>query len=499
MDINSSLLKVVDEIKYLNVENTWRYRCIMRFFYFEYEKMEYWLYKEDIFNELKKHSEFSLYTMDDLKQDLDTLVINKNLESRQDTSKVSTIEEFKNKQFRYQISKYSIEIERMLIKLENLKIEGSSLSPDLLQRFKDDIKKIDSMEDKDIKVVGSWWNGITNDFKLLNTNYNDYMKEFFSARADELMKTKEFIVYKDKFIDYLRGFVKGLQQNSYLIESILNSVDNLKIKNVIDRVVAYEKSIPRIDYNPSESEIRSKVEGTFESIRKWFISEYGRESEVNRLFAVTDEIIRKITRYAYQISESSNSMAGRKEEYKKIASLFCKCTDINEAHKLSSMVFGIFNMRHIKGEFIRETDSINNGIFDEKPINIEIKPKVRGYREKLHKTPIPDNSAAKRKILNEYIRKQEEEKKEISVYINSGKINFSSLPVLKPSIRVTLLKWLSKGLSSADKKGRTEDGHIYKVVLPDDMTEKCTIKCEDGEFTMPKFIIEFEKAGNKNE
>jgi hypothetical protein len=55
MEIGSKLTKQIDEMRYLTVDNTWRYRSILRYFYLQYEKMKYWMYKEEIFDELKKH------------------------------------------------------------------------------------------------------------------------------------------------------------------------------------------------------------------------------------------------------------------------------------------------------------------------------------------------------------------------------------------------------------------------------------------------------------
>jgi hypothetical protein len=66
MEIGSKLTKQIDEMRYLTVDNTWRYRSILRYFYLQYEKMKYWMYKEEIFDELKKHEQFSEYTMDQL-------------------------------------------------------------------------------------------------------------------------------------------------------------------------------------------------------------------------------------------------------------------------------------------------------------------------------------------------------------------------------------------------------------------------------------------------
>ena len=42
------------EAKYLNVDNTDRYRPIMRLFYLKYEKLKYWLYQEEVYEQLKQ-------------------------------------------------------------------------------------------------------------------------------------------------------------------------------------------------------------------------------------------------------------------------------------------------------------------------------------------------------------------------------------------------------------------------------------------------------------
>ena len=128
MEITHGLLKPVNETKYLSAENCYRYRPILRYFFDQYEKINYWMYKEEVHAELIKHEAFREYTIDQCRQDLDTLVAWGNLVPVQDTSKVTTVEEFKNKQFRYRLSEYSVEIERLTIRLENLHIEGASLN-----------------------------------------------------------------------------------------------------------------------------------------------------------------------------------------------------------------------------------------------------------------------------------------------------------------------------------------------------------------------------------
>ena len=56
--------------------------------------------------------------------------------------------------------------------------------------------------------------------------------------------------------------------------------------------------------------------------------QYGKDSEAAKVFDTTNEIIRKITRYAARISEMSNAGANRREEYHKVAVMFSKCKNI---------------------------------------------------------------------------------------------------------------------------------------------------------------------------
>lgn len=76
---------------------------------------------------------------------------------------------------------------------------------------------------------------------------------------------------------------------------------------------------------------------------EWFAGRDGQESEAGKVFDTTNEIIRKITRYAARISEMSNQGSNRREEYKKVAQMFAKCRNISEAHRLAAVVFGMEN------------------------------------------------------------------------------------------------------------------------------------------------------------
>lgn len=490
MQVTEKLTRQLTEAKYLNADNVDRYRSIMRIFYENYEKLKYWLYQEDVFALMKQDPYFAEYRIEQCQQDLTALTEWKNLVTIQDTRKVTSIEEFKNKQFRYQMSEYSVEIERLVLRLENLLIEGSSLEPTLFERIRYSIEKLPKMEGEDANTIYTWWNDLNNDFIRLNQNYQDYIRDLNSVKAEEMMRTKEFLVFKDKLVEYLRSFIKGLQKNVGVIEELIIEINQEVLENVLEQVVLYELSIPRMDVEVSRDMMVEKTKGRYQSIYDWFVGENGKENESGKLFDTTNEIIRRITRYAAQLSEKNALGANRREEYKKVASIFLECEDISQAHKMSAMVFGMERPFHLKGDFQRETDSMNRAVFEEQPMEFELRPRIRNYREKSKRSTITDTQEKKAQTRKEMLIQLKEDRRKVGLLEQEGRIAFDNLPVIESRVREILLKWLSDALEDTEYMARTDDGREYKL----DMTrtkERCVVHCEDGNFTMPNISIVF--------
>lgn len=221
-------LGTIEETSYLSTINSPQYRKIMRIFYLEYEKMHFQLYKEDVLILLQAEPEFVSYTMEQLKLDLEALVKWKNLTPLRDPGRVYTIADYKNKQYRYTMSEYAVEIERMTIRLENLFLESGNLSTNFFARLENSLKDAVSINGRSLKEINEWWNLLQEDFKRLNQNYQDYLRDFYSGKSDRLMKSVEFIVHKDRFIKYLNDFVQELQHKSKQISVVLKQHQILK-------------------------------------------------------------------------------------------------------------------------------------------------------------------------------------------------------------------------------------------------------------------------------
>ncbi len=490
MRVTEKLTRPLTEAKYLNADNADRYRSIMRIFFEHYEKLDYWLYQEDVYGEMVQDPYFSGYRPEQCQQDLAALTEWKNLTAIQDTRKVATLEEFKNKKYRYQMSDYSVEIERLVVHLENLFIEGASLEPTLLERIRRSVEQMPRMADADADKVYTWWNDLNNDFIRLNQNYQDYIRDLNSVKAVEMMRAKEFLLFKDKLVEYLRNFVKGLQKNVGVIEENLRLADAGMVEGILEKADQYELSIPRMDMEVSPELIRERTRGRYHSIRSWFVAEGGRENEAGKLFDATNEIIRRITRYGAQLSEKNALGANRREEYRKAAEIFLKCETMDQAHEMAAMIFGLERPIHLRCDRPRETDSMNRSVYEEQPEQLILKPRIRTYKEKSGRSPIMDARQEKEAARARLLAELRTDREKVGRLEQDGRIDFAQLPVIEPRVREILLKWLSDAMENPGHSGRTEDGRAYTLDMSQ-AREKCVVRCEDGNFTMPRLMIRF--------
>lgn len=482
----------INETSYLSVQNASIYRKIMRCFYREYEKMHFQLYKEDIYRFLKEDEAFEAYSMEQLVQDLEALVKWKNLTPIQDPGKVYTIADYKNKQYRYTMSEYAVEIERLTVRLENLFLESGNLSTNFFVRLERSLDETENMENAELRTVNEWWQTLQEDFKRLNQNYQDYLRDFYSGKTEKLMKSVEFMVHKDKFIKYLNEFVQELQRHSKRMEQLLEKNTECMENTILERVVASELDIPHAlleIHGNAEPSIRENVYGKWYSLKNWFVDGRGQECEAKKVLKITSDIIRNIIQNAALIVQVQNWGISRKDDYKKFLELFLKCEDLEEAHKLSAHVFGVQQIEHYKTNIPRDEDGINNSVYQEEPAMFLLKPHTRGYRKRKDRTGFADKSLEKMAQRESYLRQAQKQKEVVLRYIREQKIRFAEIDeVVSEDTRAIFLQWIAQANMSSEKMGRTEYGQEYQLRKKEG---SCVLKCEDGDLKMPDYTLEF--------
>ncbi|MEG1892423.1 MAG: TIGR02677 family protein [Bacilli bacterium] len=492
MEIDDKLTKQITETKYLNVENASRYRPIIRYFFSRYEKLEYWFYKEDIYQIFKNKEEYNEYTIELCESDLESLVEWGSLTKLQDTSYANTIEEFKNRKFRYQLTEYAVEIERLVKHLENMAVETSSLEPKLFERIKNLLINLPNLDDS--KLVNEWWVSLYNDFTTLNQNYQDFLKKFHEAKTENLMKSKEFLIFKDEMVHYLREFIKGFQYYNYYIIEAIKSVDKETINKIMNSLIVYQKSVPRLEPDFDFDYLLEINKGKWESIIKWFLGSSHDISESERLMKATNSIIEKIAKSAASIIEIRGNVTDRKQEYTHLATIFGKMTSIEDANKLSSLVFGINEVRHFT-QIEKVTDDVNSSTYDALASEILLKSRSRIYKEKIAGVALVDKTNLKESQLKEYMKNIEEEKKLIEKYIKSSFIDLKTIGVITSTERRFLLNMITNALGKKDEVKDIENNISYTLDKTN-AKEYVKIISDDGDFYLPNYGIKITAVNN---
>lgn len=484
MEDFGTVQKQISETKYLATENTYRYRPIMRYFYHKYEQGTNWQYKDEIYNELS--SKINDYTLEDIERDLNFLVENGSLTTIQDIKNIETLDDFKNKKYRYQMTDYAIAIERMSIELEEMEVKVASLSPkrfEVLKKLIIDLKEIDAFTNEDFSDL---WSRIINEFKDLNQNYQDFLKKFQEAKTEELLESEIFLEYKNKMINYLQDFIQGYLNNGNKIKETILSLDFNIEEKIVQKLEKYQRETPKIYPEFNYEKFNELNRGRWHSIYLWFVGKDGI-SEGDRLLDVTNSIITQISKCVSSLIELHGNMIARKEEYKHICKLFDSKINIKEAHSLSSVIFGIPRVVHYKGTSNISTDSIVDS-YSVPSIVIEVLPHEKRNKPEKTRVIIESKAAKKKEIIEQARLRKEQEKNILQKFVNQKTVNLNGEIFLSKEERSYILNLISR---SRKEKTNKENllGLRYHV---EDIDGICKIISPDGTFTMQSLKIEFE-------
>ena len=483
-------LEQVNEVKYLAQENTYRYRIIMNFLFSKYEQAEYWLYKEEIINEVKQT--LSDYTEQECDRDLEFLLNNGSLTKLQDTQNINTINDFKFHNFRYQITDKAIIIERMLIELDELEIKVAMLEPRLFEKISGSIKRLTNVYNLDDTKIYNIWTDLIMYFKSLNEHYKDFLKKFHEAKTEELLQSEAFLEFKSSVINYINDFINSYIKNSTTIIGYLNEIDDGKINYLMNALISYQKKAPKVKMDFDYEKLRKVNYGKWQSVRKWFVAS-GNQSEGERLLAATQRVIQKIYKYSNSLIELHGNMINRKEEYKHVCKLFDNMNDVRDAHKLSNTIFGVKVANHFKFSSLLDTDSLVKS-YDVLPLEITVTSISKEYKTRSKNSQIIDKSVDKENLLREIRLKEKQQKEKIKNLIKSGKITLENEINLDIDERRYVLSLIEKYNSKINKE--PEFGFNYYIT--NESKDRCKIISPDGVFELNARTIILE-VGDFNE
>lgn len=494
-DAKEMWTKPVPELKYVNAENVARYRLIMRFFYQQYKRLRYWLKPEEIYQGVKTFDLLEDYTLEQCQQDLETLTEWKNLAHRHDGGRSATVEEYFRKKFRYLLTPYSIEIERMLESLEQVQGYGGSLEPSLFDKIVNQLKDI-------VEKTGSfsegealqYWKELLQSFTQLHENASDYLASLQTGQAEELMMTESFLVFKDTLTHYLQNFIQSLQKSSYKIEGYLRKMNGEKQEIFLTRVLEDENRLPNLEETRTEEERKEQLEAEWSSFRRWFLGDANDFSDLYYLEQATKDTIARVVRCVLRIQEKRQLGVSRKRELDYLGNWFFQLDHLEDAKKLAAYSFGLYQTRHFQGWDEQSDDTGKSGMWQEAPMIQRLRSRSRKRIHEQGTEPVRQSKQKQQVSREEYLERRKKEDEMIQALVAEGHVKLSSLDEVSVDLRNLLLYWIGRCLTQPSHKIRTADGIEIEMAIPGE-SERTVLQSEDGALELPDYQFSFEMTG----
>ena len=483
-------LDSIPEARYLTAERCEFYRSIMRFFYLEYQKMNYQLDKDAVLTELRSRARFAWYTQEQLIRDLDQLAEWKNLTAIQDPRRVYTIADFKNRRYQYMMTQRAVEVERMTVRLEELSTRTAGLSANAFRHIRDYLAQADRLDTLSLTEVHDWWESLKAEFNRMSGQYQDYLWRFYDSSSGNRMKPAEFVGYKQQLIRYLKEFIQELQHSTDQIGAQLENISPEAEARLLELVYESEMAVPRpeSERTPAWREgVRRQAAGIWHSLKSWFL---GDSATAGQVLEVTNEVISKAAQNAHLLVQMGNMDSGGKAELRHLMGLFADSPGLDEAHRLSALVFGVPRSRHFTVS--AQTPEPRNGssVYEDRAAETVLQPRTRSYKERTRSVGFPDKSAEKAAQRKRILEEEQALRRRLDACIRDGKLDFRRLDgEIPPEILLIILNWIHAASQDPDGRGYTQYGQFYTLRMrngPD-----CVVRCTEGLLTMPDCVLLF--------
>lgn len=478
---------------YLVVENVERYRKIMRFFYKRHRQMQGSLYRPEVLEMMQDESE-EKYGEIEVDQDLENLVAWGNLQKQQEMIRPKSIEEYRNKNFRYQITEEGILVEEMVYQLRNAKHAARGALDE--KGIRNLLRLLEALVQEE-GVLAEIWQQIREEFRRVGEDTANYIGYITSPEVDSRMKTEQFLIYKDKFVHYLRDFISSIQSLFHSFMIVMEELAQIDREKLIDEMYEKEQEVPMMD-GITRAEVEEQILGELSAIKNWFVGTGDRPSEYDNLMLQTDQMITKITGLIYYFGQEIHQYQSRRKDYIHLAKWFYQAENLAEAHQMYGAIFGLEHSRHYFVSESSDATSNRENSWELIPGILFLSNRGRGARQQRKAQSFTLDTEKQQKLIKEHQEQVSQNRAQIEHYFKDDVLDFSVIDSLDRHSRKVFLKWISTAIALYASTSKVA-GDVITQAVPTELDflvevsinreERIMVACEDGNLEMPKITM----------
>jgi len=392
---------------YLTAEKAALYRSIMRVFMESKERFALHLRSQQILDAIRICGLEDTPDQTEIEAALAQLCDWGNLQTRPDTSDVSTVEDFYKQRFVFQITNQGEAAERALELFQAGSCRKGELQTTALRDIRDLLQELKGLSREAEPDAGK----IHRNLLTVHASFED-----FASRAQAFMgslqrnidlqmgQTDQFASSTERLIDYVERFVSELVTAAEDIGRMICDIDDSGFEQLL-QAVAERSTVDVVRTTPEDLEsIAAEWRSHWGRFRDWFISRPGCPSGADILRGRARASLTTLLSVMMSINDRRISRIDRSNDFRVLARWFAEAASEADAHRLWRAVFGLCPARHLIVNDAtlddHEAHDVTAGTswLDAPPLRISTRRRVSSYSRTARLSRIIDRTAEKEKL-----------------------------------------------------------------------------------------------------
>lgn len=491
--------------RHLNAENTGLYREILAVFMELKEGFVLHVKEMEILEALRQRNPERVPDDLSLRGALNQLCEWGNLIARQDQSEARTLEDFRNRNFLYQLSAEGESAEIALAYFRDHIEQPGELQATALRDIETALREMASLPGEDaFDKLHAAFTGLFARFDQLALQAQKFMSGVQRAIELQELDLDAVLAYKERLIDYLERFLSELTLRSPAIAGLLLDLDAAGMPETL-RHLAERDLEDQLEPGP---EARARLEASWHrrwrGMHTWFIGG-NAPSQADKLRGCARGAIPELLSVLAALSERRSHRQDRAADFRTLARWFAECPDDAAAHRLWRSGFCLFSARHLT------VDRATLDRFDDmrQPARIswldapglELSPSLRATGRsggRGRSAGIPDHSLDRR-LLHEKLAREAAQLREARHMLLAGErrtlADFVHLDRLAFDLLLDCLgEALTRGGGGEPVTARSADGTLRIHLAPIDEAPLVRLPTRDGVFSGRDHLVRIEET-----
>jgi uncharacterized protein (TIGR02677 family) len=473
-------------------------REIMRVFLKRSREYRYQLTAQEVLESVRASFDPD-YTLEDCRGDLDRLVGWSNLATLHDTSRVTSIADFRSPVLRYQATSGAIEIEAFLSEHARVGASEGGLHQGDLPRLWEALEQLDRWLREDprtrtperrLAIAEQWrdafsiWEKVTNDAAQYLGSMN--------RSAQQAVSLETYLAYKSIVVTYVQSFAQQLTLYSQRISGLLDEWKQIAVRAVLLEILA--SSPPPLQPLAESVEARQAwledVRHQVEALEQWFIND--NNAELFRRAA--HDAIEKVVHRAHALAAAMRPHTDYVTQLQNLATQFQALDDLETAQQLFASAFAntlpIHLSEGMSGSPSAADDPGARKTWLAPPTVIRnIRPINKGTSERVAEQPMRTDRDALANLRAQYEAELTARRRRFARLFSSPLLDLATLKSITPEERALLTEILDACLSNPDHEYVAQDGSIIRLLNSDEQ-QFAALQASDGILILPRYRLQ---------